>query len=185
MQRDPPPRRSYLNKVSAIETLNQLDPQAARARLARCCGAQRWVTHLLEQSPFASTAQLRHAADELWWVLGPDDWREAFTHHPKIGDMASLRTKFASTQTWAAGEQASVSEASEAILAGLARGNAAYEQKFGYIFIVCATGKSAQEMLTLLEQRLPNDPATELKIAAEEQRKITQIRLGKLIDDLA
>jgi len=131
------------------------------------------------------TEQVRRAADEIWWALEPDEWREAFTHHPKIGDMASLRTKFASTKAWAAAEQASVREASEAILTRLAQGNAAYEQKFGYIFIVCATGKSAPEMLALLEQRLPHPPTLELKIAAEEQRKITQIRLGKLLDDLA
>ena len=171
--------------MSAIETLNQLDQQDAQARLTQCCGAERWVTRLLEQRPFASVEQLRQAADEIWWALDPQDWCEAFTHHPKIGDMASLRTKFVSTQTWAAGEQASVREASETILTQLAQGNVAYEQKFGYIFIVCATGKSAQEMLVLLEQRLPHSPELELKIAAEEQRKITQIRLGKWLDELA
>lgn len=171
--------------MSAIETFNQLELADARARLTQCCGAERWVARMLEQRPFASEAQLRQMADEIWWALGPQDWRAAFSHHPKIGDMASLRTKFASTQTWAAGEQASVREASEAILSGLAQGNIAYEQKFGYIFIVCATGKSAQEMLALLEQRLPHEPEIELPIAAEEQRKITQIRLGKLLDDLA
>ncbi|MCX6050339.1 MAG: 2-oxo-4-hydroxy-4-carboxy-5-ureidoimidazoline decarboxylase [Chloroflexi bacterium] len=171
--------------MNVMKLFNQLEPSDAQARLTRCCGAERWVMRLLERRPFANMEQLRQAADEIWWALDAADWREAFTHHPKIGDIASLRTKFASTTNWAAGEQAGVSEASDAILAGLAQGNAAYERKFGYIFIVCATGKSAPAMLALLEQRLPHDPAIELKIAAEEQRKITQIRLGKLMDDLA
>ena len=171
--------------MSAIETLNQGEWQDTEAKLRQCCGATRWVAGMMARRPFASVAELLQVADEIWWALGPADWREAFTHHPKIGDLASLRAKFANTQAWAASEQASVREASEAVLTRLAQGNAAYEQKFGYIFIVCATGKRAPEMLALLEQRLHHDPASELKVAAEEQRKITQIRLNKLLDELA
>jgi OHCU decarboxylase len=104
----------------------------------------------------------------------------AFAAHPRIGDVDSLRTKFAHTKTWASGEQAGVDAASEDTLIRLADGNDAYFDRFGYIFIVCATGKSADQMLALLEARLPNDAVTELPIAAAEQRKITQLRLQKL-----
>jgi len=168
----------------ALVRLNDLESTDAHEKLARCCGATQWVAHMLAHRPFSTVEQLQQTADTIWWSLGPADWREAFSHHPKIGDLASLRSKFAATQAWAAGEQASVRQASEAILTGLAAGNADYEAKFGYIFIVCATGKSAAEMLELLQQRLPNEPETEIRLAAEEQRKITQIRLRKLLDDL-
>ena len=109
------------------------------------------------------------------------DWREAFTHHPKIGDVDALREKFASTAAWAAGEQGAVRQASEATLQGLKAGNEAYEQHFGYIFIVCATGKSADEMLALLQARLPHSPAEEIHVAMAEQAKITRLRLEKLL----
>ena len=108
------------------------------------------------------------------------DWREAFAHHPKIGDVESLRRKFASTSVWTAGEQSGVVGAEEAVLTALAEGNAAYEARFGYIFIVCATGKSAGEMLEILQTRLLSGPRTELRVAAEEQKKITRLRLEKL-----
>ena len=98
--------------------------------------------------------------------------------------MAKLREKFATTADWSGNEQASVKQASEEVLQRLADGNEAYYEKFGYIFIVCATGKSAGEMLALLEERLPNDPADEIKIAAGEQEKILEIRLNKLLDEM-
>lgn len=164
-----------------INNLNNLDHEATMEALECCCGAKEWVAQLAAQKPFSDIASLYQAADEIWWSLTEADWREAFTHHPKIGDLDSLRAKFANTQTWASGEQAGVQGADEAVLQGLAEGNQAYEEKFGYIFIVCATGKSAAEMLALLQQRLPNDPQTEIKISAEEQRKITHIRLEKLL----
>jgi 2-oxo-4-hydroxy-4-carboxy-5-ureidoimidazoline decarboxylase len=122
------------------------------------------------------------AADAIWLKLDRADWLEAFTHHPKIGDMDSLRAKFATTKEWAAGEQSGVNAANEEVLRGLADGNREYEQRFGHIFIVCATGKSAQEMLTLLRARLHNEADKELRIAAGEQAKITRIRLEKLLN---
>lgn len=159
--------------------------QLARAKMAehltRCCGASGWVNGMLERAPFRSADQLFGAADEVWWGLSESDWLEAFRHHPKIGDVENLRHRFANTADLSAREQAGVSEANEAVLERLAQGNRAYEEKFGYIFIVCATGKSAAEMSDLLEARLPNRPAAEIRIAAEEQRKITQIRLRQLI----
>lgn len=160
---------------------NTLTPASVLAELLRCCGARRWAEAMAKRRPFGSEAELLTAAEEIWQDLAPEDWREAFSHHPKIGDLASLRAKFASTQQWAEGEQAGVAGAAEEVLYALAEGNEAYEKKFGFIFIVCATGKSAGEMLALLQQRLPNDPEIELKIAAAEQAKITKIRLEKLL----
>lgn len=136
---------------------------------------------MAQRFPFQNEEELFTVAEEIWFKLLPNDWLEAFAHHPKIGDMNSLRAKFANTQQWAASEQAGVNTASEAVLHALAEGNAAYENKFGYIFIVCATGKSAEEMLAILQARLPNDHATELYLAAVEQSRITRIRLEKLL----
>lgn len=136
---------------------------------------------MAQRFPFQNQEELFAAAEEIWFKLLPNDWLEAFAHHPKIGDLNSLRAKFASTRQWAEGEQARVSTASEEVLRALAEGNAQYENKFGYIFIVCATGKSAEEMLTILQSRLSNEHATELYLAAVEQSKITKIRLEKLL----
>ncbi|MBD2766468.1 2-oxo-4-hydroxy-4-carboxy-5-ureidoimidazoline decarboxylase [Hymenobacter sp. BT664] len=165
-----------------LSDLNAL-PAAVRAEsLAACCGAHAWVAALNQQFPFASSAALYKAAAHTWSSLAEADWREAFTHHPKIGgDVQALREKFASTSTWAEGEQAAVKQAAPATLEALAAGNTAYEQKFGYIFIVCATGKSADEMLALLQARLPNKPEAEILVAMGEQAKITRIRLEKLL----
>jgi len=132
--------------------------------------------------PVAAAETLLHQASAIWNTLSETDWCEAFSHHPKIGgDVVALRQKFASTSAWAEGEQASVKQASQAKLEALAAGNTEYEQKFGYIFIVCATGKTAEEMLALLQARLPNRPVDEIKIAMGEQDKITRIRLEKLL----
>jgi len=164
-----------------LANLNALSPADRAEALATCCGATAWVATLHAQFPFASAAALYEAAGRVWYGLGEADWREAFTHHPKIGDVKALKEKFASTAAWAAGEQGTVAQATQATLEALAAGNAAYEHKFGYIFIVCATGKSAAEMLTLLQARLPHKPGQELAIATGEQAKITRLRLEKLL----
>ena len=164
-----------------LTDLNTLAPAARAEALATCCGATAWAATLNEQFPFASAAALYEAAERVWRNLSEADWREAFTHHPKIGDVNALREKFASTTTWAAGEQGAVRQASDDTLAALAAGNTAYEQRFGYIFIVCATGKSAAEMLALLQARLPNAPSHEIHVAMGEQAKITRLRLQKLL----
>jgi 2-oxo-4-hydroxy-4-carboxy-5-ureidoimidazoline decarboxylase len=164
-----------------LPDLNALPPSTRAEALATCCGATAWVAGLNKQFPFDSPAALYEAADRIWYSLTEADWREAFTHHPKIGDVNALKEKFASTATWAAGEQGAVRQASQDTLEALAAGNAAYEQRFGYIFIVCATGKSAEEMLALLQARLPNEPAQEIHIAMGEQAKITRLRLEKLL----
>ena len=152
----------------------------ARQLLTTCCGATQWVDSMMERRPFGSADGLEVAAHESWLALEPDDWREAFAHHPKIGDREALRTRFAATRTLAEREQSGVDGAADATLDALAEGNRRYEERFGFIFIVCATGKSADEMLAILRSRLDNDPARELVIAASEQAKITGIRLASL-----
>ena len=121
-------------------------------------------------------------AEETWFSLSGQDWLEAFSHHPKIGNIRSLQSKFQKTAKLSESEQKSISHVSEDILKEIAEGNQLYEKKFGYIFIVCATGKTAEEMLALLNERLKNDPEAELLIAAKEQNKITRLRLEKLLD---
>jgi 2-oxo-4-hydroxy-4-carboxy-5-ureidoimidazoline decarboxylase len=173
----------YVVPVSGmtLSHLNALTPVARTAALATCCGATAWVAALNPQFPFATADALYSEAARLWYSLTEDDWREAFTHHPKIGDVRALKEKFASTATWAAGEQGAVKHATQETLEALAAGNDAYERRFGYIFIVCATGKSAAEMLVLLQARLPNEPSQEIHIARGEQAKITRLRLEKLL----
>lgn len=165
-----------------LQQLNTLPKSILAEELTKCCGATAWVENMVALFPVAAAETLTAQATTVWNSLSETDWREAFTHHPKIGgDVAALREKFASTSTWAEGEQSSVKQASQATLEALAAGNTEYERKFGYIFIVCATGKTADEMLALLQARMPNKPEVELRIAAGEQDKITRIRLEKLL----
>jgi 2-oxo-4-hydroxy-4-carboxy-5-ureidoimidazoline decarboxylase len=161
--------------------LNTLSREAASEALSRCCGATRWVQGMLARLPFASHTAMSAAAVEIWAQLGPDDYREAFGHHPEIGSsLQELRQKFAKTAVWSEAEQSASKSASEATLRALQGGNQAYRERFGYSFIVCATGKSAEEMLALLQARLKHEPDLELGIAAAEQAKITHLRLEKL-----
>jgi OHCU decarboxylase len=153
--------------------LNALPAAKARAELTRCCGAGRWVDAMLAARPFGSDVELLAVAERVWWALGRADWLEAFAAHPRIG--ASTTTE------WARREQAGVIGAGDATLATLERQNSAYEQRFGHVFLICATGRTADEILEALRHRLTNDPATELRIAAGEQAKITRLRLDKLV----
>jgi 2-oxo-4-hydroxy-4-carboxy-5-ureidoimidazoline decarboxylase len=167
--------------MSALARLNKLLPSEAKAELLRCCGATRWADAMVRARPFRDAEHLYSEAAWLWEQTGPEDWHEAFKHHPRIGDVSQLRAKFAATATWSSQEQGGVSGADEAVLNGLAEGNAEYERRFGFIFLVCATGKSAAEMLGLLRARMDNPPDVELRLAAGEQAKITRIRLEKLL----
>lgn len=133
--------------------------------------------------PADDLVELLEDAEEQWFKCSEEDWKHAFAQHPKIGDLDSLKRKFASTDQLASVEQSGVNSASQNTIEALAEANKKYEDKFGYIFIVCATGKSADEMLGILQARLPNDPKEELEIAADEQNKITKLRLEKLLDD--
>lgn len=174
------PNLFIFNFTMTLAAFNDLDKGVQKEMLTQCCGASSWVGKMMAALPFKSLEQVNELATKYWQDGGPHDWLEAFKHHPKIGDLQSLKKKFASTAAWASGEQAGVHAATEQVLQKLAMGNEAYLQKFGFIFIVCATGKPATEMLALLEGRLPNNPEEELQIAAAEQAKITAIRLKKL-----
>jgi OHCU decarboxylase len=167
-----------------LKEFNLLDKESAKAELLKCCGSEKWASLMIQHLPFQSDEELHNKAASIWYdECNEEDWLEAFQHHPKIGDVKSLQSKFASTKEWAGAEQASVQEANDEIIEELAIGNKAYEEKFGFIFIVCATGKSAEEMLLMLKQRLANDYDEEIRVAMQEQSKITQIRLKKLIHD--
>ena len=227
----------------SLQQLNTAAEPEARQWLLQCCASEIWVSRLLERRPFAGAAQLREAADRAWRGLPEKDYLQAFAGHPKIGDLNSLRDRYADTsphraprfvaraskrscggahgrkdaegivgathasplfegvrpatasdstaaakawrpmraRTLAAGEQSGVEGASHELIEELQRGNRAYQEKFGFIFIVCATGKSAGEMLELLQQRLPNSREIELDNAVREQRKIFLLRLEKLL----
>lgn len=161
--------------------LNELAPDEARKELLKCCGATRWAETVERERPYASLEQLLAKANEVWWSLNEADWLEAFRSHPKIGERKAANAVSAQSQQWSAQEQQGVQNAAQEAVEKLAQLNVDYEKKFGFIFIVCATGKSTDEILALLEQRLPNDAAAELPIAAEEQAKITELRLRKLL----
>ncbi len=165
-----------------IQQFNKLDTQQANEELTKCCGSSNWVKKMEAARPFESIDQMLEVAQTNWDSCTSEDGLEAFTHHPKIGNLKNLEEKYASTKDWAGNEQAGVKSADHKVLQELAKGNRAYEMKFGYIFIVCATGKSAKEMLTLLKSRLHNHPKEELQIAMGEQHKITNIRINKLIE---
>ena len=168
--------------MDGLSRLNSLASGEAQAELSRCCGSRRWAEGMAGSRPFEGVDEVLKKARDIWQGLFPEDWREAFRHHPKIGDKESLRKKFETTKTWASGEQSGVQGASDEVLGALAEGNRSYEERFGFIFIVCATGRGAEEMLSILQSRLGNTPDVELRIAAEEQAKITEIRLKKLLE---
>jgi 2-oxo-4-hydroxy-4-carboxy-5-ureidoimidazoline decarboxylase len=165
-----------------LHELNTISQPELRVLLSKCCGSSSWVKMMMTFFPADDLVELLEDAEEVWYECSEDDWKEAFSHHPRIGDTESLEKKFASTAKWAAGEQSGVQTASSETIKALAEANRLYEEKFGYTFIVCATGKSAEEMLGLLHSRLQNNPQAEIKIAAEEQNKITQLRIQKLLE---
>jgi allantoinase len=173
--------RPLTRNSPGLHRLNALDESLALAELLRCCGSTSWAERMAGLRPFATVSALFDAADRVWVGLDISDRLEAFAAHPKIGDIDALRAKFAATAGWAAGEQSGVAGASDAILRALAEGNREYEARFGHIFIVCATGKTADDMLGMLRQRLGNDPELEQSIASYEQAMITRARLRKLI----
>jgi len=167
-----------------LDELNALGNDAAANQLSTCCGSTKWLSLLMNGFPFAGELDLVRLAEKAWYdECAETDWLEAFTHHPKIGDVKSLTEKFASTQHLAGNEQSGVNTASQKLIEELAKANEEYEQKFGFIFIVCATGKSAAEMLRLLLDRITNSREEELSIAMGEQHKITIIRFKKLIGE--
>jgi OHCU decarboxylase len=162
-----------------LAEFNALTATQAESLLMDCCGATRWAASVASKRPYETVGALHRAADSIWWKLDRNDWLEAFGHHPQIGERPASGS--GSAREWAEGEQAGARGISEDVKTRLARANRAYVDKFGFIYIICATGKSVEAMLALLNQRLQNDPASELSIAAEQQRQITRIRLEKLL----
>lgn len=156
-----------------LAALNDCAPETARSQLRRCCGSSKWVDRMELARPFSGMDELEKCADRVWASCSHEDWLEAFAAHPRIGDQSG--------NLWSKQEQSGVSAAASLVLTELAETNRVYEKKFGHTFIVCATGKSAAEMLQLLKQRLQNPAEEELKIAAEQQRLITRLRLRKLL----
>jgi len=164
-----------------LAEFNYLSKPEQSATLAKCCGATAWVDKMIERFPFADKASLLKDAEQTWWQCTEKDWLEAFTHHPRIGSRETMAEKFSSTVHWTVNEQKGAAEANEETLDALLADNQEYEKKFGFIFIVCATGKSAIEMLSLLQLRLLHEKEIEIRIAAAEQHKITLLRLEKLL----
>lgn len=161
--------------------LNSLSAEDAAKELLQCCGSKRWARQMADARPYESLADVITKADEIWRGLDRDDWLEAFRSHPKIGEKKAAESVSAQSSQWSGQEQASVNTASAETTNALATLNRAYEQKFGFIFIICATGKTSGEMLSALRERLDHDAGDELPIAAAEQEKITALRLKKLL----
>jgi 2-oxo-4-hydroxy-4-carboxy-5-ureidoimidazoline decarboxylase len=157
---------------------NQLSIEEAEAEIVACCGSTAWAAAMVDRRPIANEAALLAVSDEVWSKLAAADWRQAFRSHPRIGESVS-HPPTGQSAAWPAQEQRKVADADDAVKIALGEGNREYERRFQHIFIVCATGKTAPEILAILRQRLHNDAATELREAAEQQRLITHIRLKK------
>ncbi len=160
--------------------LNAMPAALAESALLACCGSAIWARRMARARPFESMAAVHQEASSIWLDLSPEDWLQAFAAHPKIGGKNAEATG-AQSQAWSKKEQSGTDSASPETLAQLASANAEYEKRFGFIFIVCASGRSAEEMLAILRQRLQNGPDAELKIAAGEQARITRLRLEKFL----
>jgi 2-oxo-4-hydroxy-4-carboxy-5-ureidoimidazoline decarboxylase len=158
---------------------NTLPQQEAAAEILSCCGSRAWANKLAAMRPFADEASLFPASVDCWQSLPEEDWLEAFRSHPRIGEQHAQAKTTAASAAWSRSEQSQMSDADGAIRERMQQGHREYEQRFGRIFIVCATGKQPAEMLQILEQRLGNDPARELLESAAQQQQITQLRLRK------
>jgi OHCU decarboxylase len=180
-------------KVETLEPrlvrLNGLAANEAEAELLACCGARAWAERMAAARPFADRDGLLATAERIWWELDPADWRQAFAAHPRIGenraaepgDGPGAKPLHRRTAQWSAEEQSGARSATASALADLAAANRAYEARFSHLFLICATGRSVEEMLAALRERMGNDPETELSVAAGEQVKITRLRLTKLL----
>ncbi len=164
-----------------LEQLNGIPAPEAAERLRSCCGSGRWVESMLRRRPFENVEALLAAADDAWRGTGPADWDEAFAHHPRIGERHAAAPVSAAARAWSAGEQGAATGADRATRAALAEANQAYERRFGRIYLVCAAGRSAEDLLADIETRMRNDPERERAVAVDEQRKITRLRLRALV----
>lgn len=165
--------------MMTIENINQLSEQEANAWFEQCCAATKWRAQMVAKRPFTSLEEMKTEAKNIWQQLNESDFLEAFEAHPMIGDVNSLKAKFAHTQAMASHEQEGATQADDSVLQRLNELNHAYLDKNGFIFIICATGLSAETMLEALEQRIHHSREKEIRIAAEQQIQITLIRLEK------
>ena len=166
----------------SLDSLNEFPRTEAEAEFLKCCGSTRWARAMAAARPFASEQEFFAKADDVSSSLEDKDWLEAFHAHPKIGGKLAAAAQSRQSREWSAQEQSAVAQASAGTISRLAERNREYEDRFGFIFIVCASGKSTDEMLAILNSRIDNDPRTELRIAAQEQSKITRLRLEKLLN---
>ncbi len=165
-----------------LEQLDHASQEKAESALLSCCGSRRWTQKMAGARPFADVSALLTKAEEIWQNLKTEDWLEAFAAHPKIGGKKAVRQATAQSAEWSHAEQSGTQTTADSLKIELEEANRLYEKKFGFIFIVCATGKSAEEMLEICRVRLDNTADAEILIAANEQRKITEIRLKKLLE---
>ena len=165
-----------------LASWNAMESAEAAAAVLPCCGSKRWASTLAANRPIPNEAALLYLADEVWWQLDKADWLEAFAAHPRIGEQKAPEEALSQSAAWSAAEQRSVLQEDRAVLAALAEGNRRYEERFDRIYIVCASGKTAREMLEILQNRLANDETTELRESAGQQRQITALRLRKWLN---
>jgi OHCU decarboxylase len=165
----------------SVQWLNALSANDAEAEFLKCCGCRNWARAMTAARPFTNVDELLRKADGTWRSLSSEEWLEAFRAHPRIGEKKAAAAQSEEARKWSAQEQSGIRKAAATTMAALAEGNRDYEQRFGFIFIVCATGKSSDEMLAILQARLQNDGETEIAVAAEEQSRITRLRLEKLL----
>lgn len=166
-----------------VDELNALSDSDASELFRSCCGSSRWVNDMVAARPFDSAQSVMAISDEVWSKAQTPDWHEAFSHHPRIGETKAAAAQTSRAAGWSSSEQGAVSGSSAIVQQQLADVNRQYESRFGHIYIVCATGKSAEQMLVIARQRLSNDVETELRVAAGEQGKITRLRLERIIGD--
>jgi allantoicase len=168
--------------ADGLAALSLLSKRIAVKSLLDCCGSRKWAEQLAALRPFANRAQLFEASDKIWNALSHHDWVQAFRHHPPIGGKQAADKQSTTASSWSSAEQSTAQVAAPALLTALANGNRAYTEKFGYVFLISAAGKTSEEILQAMQQRISNRPETELRVAAEEQNKITRLRLEKLLN---
>jgi OHCU decarboxylase len=157
--------------------LNALPRDEAEAHLLLCCGSRAWAAAVAAQRPYVRLAELMETADAVWSELGTADWLEAFAAHPRLGESGGHAPRQSEK------EQSGIVQAGDATLASLAEENRRYEARFGHVFLFSAAGRTASEVLSAIRQRMGNNAATEVEVAAEEQRKITRLRLGSMLHE--
>ena len=164
-----------------IASLNSISPDEAEKEFLKCCGCKEWARRMVAQRPFQNLDELTERSESVWWQLQSHDWLEAFHSHPKIGETKAAAETSVKSQQWSADEQSGLRDSARETREQLATLNRQYQEKFGHIFIICASGKTSEQMLEALRERLENTPEEELRIAASEQAKITELRLKKLV----